>query len=127
MFSRSLLCFQEQLPPYSLYDFAGDKYRNTDTHDLYNIQKRIIENEIQELRTNINNHLDKLVEDLLKDLTEAEKQITDETHELHVSLDEKQKKLSEYQTNNRCFVFLHLFLFALLLKMFVGLTHTFLC
>jgi hypothetical protein len=32
-------------------------------------------------------------------LTEAEKQITDETHELHVSLDEKQKKLSEYQTN----------------------------
>ena len=62
-------------------------------------QKRIIENEIQELRTNINNHLDKLEEDLLKDLTEAEKQITHETHELQVSLDEKQKKLSEYQTN----------------------------
>jgi hypothetical protein len=31
-------------------------------------QKRIIENEIQELRTNINNHLAKLEEDLLKDL-----------------------------------------------------------
>jgi septal ring factor EnvC (AmiA/AmiB activator) len=47
----------------------------------------------------MNNHLAKLEEDLLKDLTEAEKQITDETHELLVSLDEKQKKLSEYQTN----------------------------
>jgi hypothetical protein len=36
-------------------------------------QKRIIENDIQELRTKINNHLDKLQENLLKELTEAEK------------------------------------------------------
>jgi len=35
----------------------------------------------------------------MKELTEAEKQVTEETHELHVSLDEKQRKLSEYQTN----------------------------
>ena len=62
-------------------------------------QKRIIENEIQELRTKINTHLDKLQEDLMKELTEAEKQVTTETHELHVSLDEKQRKLTEYQTN----------------------------
>ena len=32
-------------------------------------QKRIIENEIHELRTKINNHLDKLQEDLMKELT----------------------------------------------------------
>jgi hypothetical protein len=34
-------------------------------------QKRIIENEIRELREKINNHLDKLQEDLLNELTEA--------------------------------------------------------
>jgi glutamyl-tRNA reductase len=62
-------------------------------------QKRIIENEIQELRTQINNHLDKLQEDLMKEITEAVKQDTEETHELLVSLDKKQKELSEYQTN----------------------------
>ena len=62
-------------------------------------QKRIIENEIQELRTKINNHLDKLQEDLMKELTEADKHVTDETRELLVSLDEKQKELTEYQTS----------------------------
>ena len=62
-------------------------------------QKRIIENEIQELRTKINNHLDNLQENRLKELTEAEKQVTEETCELLVSLDEKQKELTEYQTN----------------------------
>jgi hypothetical protein len=62
-------------------------------------QKRIIENEIQELRTKINNHHDKLQQDLMKEMTEAVKQETEETHELLVSLDEKQRKLTEYQTN----------------------------
>jgi chromosome segregation ATPase len=62
-------------------------------------RKRIIENEIQELRTKINTHLDKLQEDLMKKLTEAEQQVTTETHELHLSLDDKQRKLTEYQTN----------------------------
>ena len=62
-------------------------------------QKRIIEIEIQELRTKINTHLDKLQEDMSKELTEAEKQATEETRELLVSLDEKQEKLIEYQTN----------------------------
>ena len=57
-------------------------------------RKRIIENEIQELRTKI-----KLQEDLMKELTEAEQQVTTETHELHLSLDDKQRKLTEYQTN----------------------------
>ena len=64
-----------------------------------NEQKRIIENEIQELRTKVNTHPDKLQEDLMKELTEAEKQVTTETHELHVSLDDQQRKLTEYQTN----------------------------
>jgi soluble cytochrome b562 len=36
-------------------------------------QKIIIENEIREFRTKINNHLDKLQEHLMKELTEAEK------------------------------------------------------
>jgi hypothetical protein len=62
-------------------------------------QKRIIENEKQELRTKINNHLDKLQENLMKKLTEAETHVTEETGELLVSLDEKQKELIEYQTN----------------------------
>jgi hypothetical protein len=62
-------------------------------------QKRIIENEIQELRIKINNHLDKLQENLMKKLTEAETRVTEETCELLVSLDEKQKELTEYQTN----------------------------
>jgi hypothetical protein len=78
MFSRSLLYFQEQLPPYSLYDFPRYKFHNTDTHVLYNIN---------------NNHLDKLQENLMKELIELEKQVTEETRELLVSLDEKQKKL----------------------------------
>jgi hypothetical protein len=62
-------------------------------------QKGIIENEIQELRTQINNHLDRLQENLMTKLDEAEIQVTDETRELLVSLDEKQKELTEYQTN----------------------------
>jgi len=62
-------------------------------------EKQIIQNEIHELRTKINSHLDKLQEDLMTELTEAEKQVIEETHELHVSLDEKQRKLTEYQTN----------------------------
>ena len=62
-------------------------------------QKRIIENEIQELRTKITNHLDKLQENLMTELDESEKQVTDETRELLLSLDEKQKELTEYQTN----------------------------
>ena len=59
-------------------------------------QKRIIENEIHELKTEINNHLDNLQEDLMKEMTEAAKQETEETNELLVSLDEQQKELTEY-------------------------------
>jgi hypothetical protein len=35
----------------------------------------------------------------MKELIELEKQVTEETRELLVSLDEKQKKLIEFQTN----------------------------
>jgi hypothetical protein len=62
-------------------------------------QKRIIGNEIRELRKKINNHLDKLQEDLLNELTEAVTIVTSQTSELMASLDEKQKELSEYKTN----------------------------
>ena len=62
-------------------------------------QKRIIENEIRELRGKINNHLDKLQADLLNELTEAVTIVTRQTSELMVSLDEKQKELNEYKTN----------------------------
>jgi hypothetical protein len=83
-----------------LIEHIGKIRQNRETNSSsVNEQKRIIENEIQELRTKINNHLDKLQEDLMKELTEAEKQVTTETHELHVSLDEKQRILTEYQTN----------------------------
>jgi hypothetical protein len=62
-------------------------------------QKRIIEKEIHELRTKINTHLDKLQENLMRELTEADKHVTAETRELLVSLDEKQTELTEYQTS----------------------------
>jgi predicted nucleic acid-binding Zn-ribbon protein len=62
-------------------------------------QKIIIENEIREVRTKINNHLDKLQESLMKELTEAENLKTEVTRELLASLDKKQKELTEYQTN----------------------------
>jgi hypothetical protein len=43
------------------------------------------------VRTKINNHLDKLQEDLMKELTEVEQNVSDETRDLMVSLDEKQQ------------------------------------
>jgi gas vesicle protein len=73
--------------------------RETNGSSAVKEQKRIIENEIQKLRTKINTHLDKLQEDLMKELTEADKHVTDGTRELLVSLDEKQKELTEYQTS----------------------------
>jgi hypothetical protein len=45
-------------------------------------QKIIVENEIQELRTKLNDHLDTLQENLMKELTEAQNQRTDETREM---------------------------------------------
>jgi DNA repair exonuclease SbcCD ATPase subunit len=62
-------------------------------------QKIIVENEIRELRIKLNNHIDQLQEDLIKELTEAEEKIADETRDLMVSLDEKHNELTEYQTN----------------------------
>jgi hypothetical protein len=62
-------------------------------------QKLLVENEIRGVRTIINNHLDKLQEDLMKEFTEVEIKITEETRELLVSLDKKQKELTEHQTN----------------------------
>ena len=66
------------------------------THNYINRQNQ---NEIREFRTKINNHLDKLQEDLKTKLTEAEQQIREETRDLLVSLDEKQKELTEYHKN----------------------------
>ena len=78
-----------------------DKIRQNREKNLVDVseQKRIAESEIRELRTKINNHLDKLQEDLMKKLTEAEANITGKTCELLSSIDEKEKELIEYQTN----------------------------
>ena len=62
-------------------------------------QKQMVESEIRELRTNINNHLDKLQDELMKELTETETKISGKTSALLSSLDETEKKLAEYQTN----------------------------
>jgi hypothetical protein len=61
-------------------------------------QKQIVESEIRKVRTKINNHLDKLQENLMKELTEEETKISRKTRELLSSLDEKEKDLTEYQT-----------------------------
>jgi len=78
-----------------------DKIRKNRKKNLVDVseQKLIVESEILELRTQINNHLDKLQEDLMKELTEAEIRITGKTCELQSSLDEKEKDLTECQTN----------------------------
>jgi acetyl-CoA carboxylase alpha subunit len=51
-----------------------DKIRKDREKHLVDVseQTRIVECEIRELRTKINNHLDKLQEDLMKELTEEE-------------------------------------------------------
>ena len=78
---------------------VGKIGRNRETNSVaVTKQKQIIESEIRELRTKINNHLDKLQEDLMKELTEAETKINSQTRELMASLDEKEKELTEYQT-----------------------------
>ena len=83
-----------------LIDNIGKIRQNKETNSsAVKEQKRIIENEIQELRTKINNHLDRLQENLMTELDEAEIQVTDDTRELLISLDEKEKELTEHQTN----------------------------
>jgi len=62
-------------------------------------QKQMVESEIWELRTKINDHLDKLQEDLMKELTKEETKIIEKTCELLSSLDEREKALIEYQAN----------------------------
>jgi hypothetical protein len=60
-----------------MIDNIGNIRQNRDTNSsVVKEQKKIIEIEIQEQRTTINNHLDKLQDDLMKELTEAEKQVT---------------------------------------------------
>ena len=78
-----------------------DKIRKNREKNLVDIneQKRIAESEIRELRTKINNHLDKVQEDLMKELTNGEAKITGKTCELLTSLEEREKYLAEYQTN----------------------------
>ena len=81
-------------------------------------QKRMIENEIQEMRIKINAHVDKLQENLLKKLTEAEQLVTDKSRELLVSLDKKQNELTEYKTN-----IVNIKMYASDLQTFVAIKH----
>jgi actin-like ATPase involved in cell morphogenesis len=76
-----------------------DKIERENNSVTFTEQNRIIEQEIRELRGKINNHLDKLQEDLLSELTEAVTIVSGQTSELLLSLNEKQKEMSEYKTN----------------------------
>jgi hypothetical protein len=83
-----------------LIETIGKIRQNRETIDnVVKEQKILVENEIRKLRTKIDKHFDKLQEGLMKELTEKENGITIETRELLVSLDEKQKDLTEYQIN----------------------------
>jgi hypothetical protein len=73
--------------------------------------RQIIENEIREVRTNINNHLDKLQEDLMKELTEEENLKTEETRELMASLDKTQQVIVDVCPDFPYFILNYYFLF----------------
>ena len=77
-----------------------DKIRQNRKKNLVDVsqQKQTVESQIREVRTKINNHLDKLQENLMKELTEEETKITRKTRELLISLDKREKDLTEYQT-----------------------------
>jgi hypothetical protein len=83
-----------------LIETIGKIRQNRETnYSAIKEQKISVENEIRELRTQIDKHFDKLQEGLMKELTEKENGIAIETRELLVSLDEKQKELTEHQIN----------------------------
>jgi hypothetical protein len=80
-----------------LIETIGKIRQNRETNDsAVKEQKILVENEIRELRGKIDKHFDKLQESLMKELTEKENGITIETRELLVSLDERQKELTEH-------------------------------
>jgi len=83
-----------------LIETIGNIRQNRETNaSAVKEQKILVENAIRELRTKIDKHLDKLQESMMKELTEKEKGINVETRELLITLDEKQKELTEHQTN----------------------------
>jgi uncharacterized protein Yka (UPF0111/DUF47 family) len=60
-----------------LIETVGKIRQNRETNaSTVKEQKILVENEIRELRTKIEKHLDKLQESLMKELTETEKGIT---------------------------------------------------
>jgi hypothetical protein len=83
-----------------LIETIGKIRQNRETnYSAIKEQKISVENEIRELRTQIDKHFVRLQEGLMKELTEKANGITIETRELLVSLDEKQKELIAYQIN----------------------------
>lgn len=62
-------------------------------------QRSKIENEIEQDRITINDYLDKLQKDTLKELHEMEKKTNKEIHQVIQSLDEKENKTMEFQRN----------------------------
>ncbi|XP_071137273.1 uncharacterized protein [Mytilus edulis] len=62
-------------------------------------QKREIEEEIQQTRTKINNHLDKLQNDLMKELMATEQNESSKIRKLLTTLKQKEEKVAKYQTN----------------------------
>jgi gas vesicle protein len=69
-----------------LIETIGKIRQNRETYaSAVKEQKILVESEIRELRRKIDKHLDKLQEKLMMELTEAEKQVTEDRRELLVS------------------------------------------
>ncbi|CAC5357680.1 unnamed protein product [Mytilus coruscus] len=62
-------------------------------------QKIEIEDEIKQTRTKINNHLDKLQNDLMKELMATEQKESSKIRKLLTSLKQKEQKMAKYQAN----------------------------
>ncbi|CAG2246787.1 unnamed protein product [Mytilus edulis] len=62
-------------------------------------KKRRIEEVIKQTRTKINNHLDKLQEDMTKELVVTEQKESRKIKKLLIALKKKEKKITEFQAN----------------------------
>ncbi|CAG2206907.1 unnamed protein product [Mytilus edulis] len=62
-------------------------------------KRKQIEKEIQKTRTTINNHLDKLQEDLIKQLNSIEETQNSKICQLLSSLEQREKEITKYQQN----------------------------
>ncbi|VDI09691.1 Hypothetical predicted protein [Mytilus galloprovincialis] len=87
----------------TLVEIAGNlkKISQHQQKNLLNLKekRKQIEKEIQKTRTTINNHLDKLQEDLMKKLNAIEETQNSKICQLLSSLGEREKEITKYQEN----------------------------